>query len=933
MHIQRCEYQRAAVGACLLPREKTTTMGSIQSSIGLITGVPITDTVDQLIAVSARPRDNLVGRTNLLQSEQVAIGELTASVIALQLAGQSLGKTTTFNQKTAGSSDASLLAANVTGSPAAGTYQFTPLQVASAQQFLSSGFANTDQPIGEGTITLQKAGFLAEPVALSQLNGGDGVPRGSIRITDRSGDSAEVDLRFAVDVDDVVKAINNTDGIDVTATTEGDTIRLVDFSGQTTSNLRVVEVDGGATAAALGLANIDVAADEALGDDIVQLHEDLLLTELNDGNGISLRQGVDDLTVSFRDGSADLNIDFNDLASDENRDSATLGDLIDAINAADPARLQAAISADGDEIELTDLTVDSGGTFAVTSALGGSVAEELGLTNIAVGDTLSGRRLQAGLKDTLLSTLGGGNGLGTLGSIDLEDRGGATATVDLSSAETLGAVLKAINDAAVEIVAELNPAGNGIRLRDTSGGTGNLIVANADATNSADALGVTIDAAQDSIDSGALNRQIVSRGTKLADYNGGAGVEAGKFTITDSQGNAEVIDVNEDVTTIGDLLDVINASSIGATAAINAAGDGISLTDTAGGAETLTVEDVNDNTAANLFIAGEADAGVINGSTATTIEITDTDTLQDVVDKLNDAGAGLTASIFNDGGGSTPFRVSIVGQNSGLAGRVIIDTSAAGFSLDEIVSAKDARLLFGSVTSGGIVTSSSDNTFDDIPDGVKLTIQNASTSPVSITINTTDTSLVSAAKSLVNSFNSLRAKIDQHTFFNENDASTGILFGSNETLRIESEVGNLFSDRVFGFGDVQSLEQLGISFKDDGTLELDEAKLTEAYAENAAEVEAFFTDEETGFVAKLDALADSLAGEDNSLLINRNVALSNKIDINLERVDALTERLDRQRELLLTQFFNLENVIAKLQDSLTAVQGIAALPPLQVGSS
>ena len=35
-------------------------MGRIASSIGIITGVPITDTVDQLIAISARPRDLIV---------------------------------------------------------------------------------------------------------------------------------------------------------------------------------------------------------------------------------------------------------------------------------------------------------------------------------------------------------------------------------------------------------------------------------------------------------------------------------------------------------------------------------------------------------------------------------------------------------------------------------------------------------------------------------------------------------------------------------------------------------------------------------------------------------------------------------------------------------------------------------------------------------
>ena len=63
--------------------------------------------------------------------------------------------------------------------------------------------------------------------------------------------------------------------------------------------------------------------------------------------------------------------------------------------------------------------------FSVASALGGSVAAELGLTNAAVGDTISGNRLVSGLKTTLLSSLSGGSGLGQLGVVQLTDRSGA----------------------------------------------------------------------------------------------------------------------------------------------------------------------------------------------------------------------------------------------------------------------------------------------------------------------------------------------------------------------------------------------------------------------------------------------------------------------------------------------------------------------------
>ena len=81
-------------------------------------------------------------------------------------------------------------------------------------------------------------------------------------------------------------------------------------------------------------------------------------------------------------------------------------------------------------------------------------------------------------------------------------------------------------------------------------------------------------------------------------------------------------------------------------------------------------------------------------------------------------------------------------------------------------------------------------------------------------------------------------------------------------------------------------------------------------------------------VRRLDALADSLAGEGNSLLINRNQSLTRKIDTNLERIEFMSTRLDRQRELLLIQFYNMESVIAGLQDSLSVIEGIAGIPPL-----
>ena len=240
-------------------------MSRIQSSVGLITGVPITDTVDQLIAISARPRDMLTERTKLLQAQQAAVTEITALVVSTELAVQRLGDTTLFHRKQAASSLDDVLTATITGTPAAGSYRFTPARMAQAHQVLSDGFTQRDAALGAGQISIRFGGFVDRGVMLDELNGGNGVERGKIRITDRSGSSAVIDLRAALTIDDVVNAINAADTISVTASAAGDRLQLVDDTGQVVSNLKVQEVGLGRTAADLGLAGVNVAANQASG--------------------------------------------------------------------------------------------------------------------------------------------------------------------------------------------------------------------------------------------------------------------------------------------------------------------------------------------------------------------------------------------------------------------------------------------------------------------------------------------------------------------------------------------------------------------------------------------------------------------------------------------------------------------------------------------
>ena len=144
-------------------------------------------------------------------------------------------------------------------------------------------------------------------------------------------------------------------------------------------------------------------------------------------------------------------------------------------------------------------------------------------------------------------------------------------------------------------------------------------------------------------------------------------------------------------------------------------------------------------------------------------------------------------------------------------------------------------------------------------------------------------------------------------------------------MHIDTDFASLLSGRVFGVGDIQSLEEVGLELKDDGTLSLDKDKLRARQTESPEGVQAFFQTKDLGLAAKIDKLIEGLAGEDDSILVNRAAALERKIQVNDQRVKFFNEFLTRKRDVLLNQFYTLESTIAKIQANTNALGALNAL--------
>jgi flagellar hook-associated protein 2 len=182
-------------------------------------------------------------------------------------------------------------------------------------------------------------------------------------------------------------------------------------------------------------------------------------------------------------------------------------------------------------------------------------------------------------------------------------------------------------------------------------------------------------------------------------------------------------------------------------------------------------------------------------------------------------------------------------------------------------------------------------------------------------------------RTFVTQYNKLRDKLATVTSFNAVDGSTGILFGSGETLRIDSGLSSVLTARVSGAGDIKSMRDIGLDVDDKGKISFDEEKFNATFAENGEDVIQFFTQETTGFSAKMSAAVERLAGE-KSALISRSDSLQSKFDSNTKRIDFMTARLDVQRNRLLNQFYTMEQTISKMQSNSSALSQIQPIAPL-----
>ncbi len=1029
-------------------------MSSISSGIGLASGLPTSQIIESLLASQARPRELLTTQLEEIQAQRTAFLELNARLIGLQSSVSGINNPTFFNQFQANSSNEDVLTAIASAGASPGVIDLVVKSLVTSHQMISGGYADPDKtPVGAGELVIEIGeGKLAKPTKLGDLNGGEGVRRGIIEITDGAGNSAEINLTATVTIDDVLSEINTEGAIAVEARVDGNRIILEDKSGGT-GTLRVVDLNGGFASVDLGLDG-PATSGVISGTDIHYLADSTQLHLLNDGNGV--RHNADEeFSISSANGTT-FNVSMSGLIKDTTRvevlnsgngvrlgeiritnrlgktgtvdltGAQTVGEIIERINnAADDSgdnlgvELSSGIGIGGvgslsitdtneisedneQELVIEDVTgfaardlgiaqstlsstfigngihrIESVGDVlrAINYAVGndGSVVASLSGNGIVVRDTGIGadplvitaladeagnvsqtaadlgiegvfdepgvpaisRDLLAGLNTVLLRSLNGGNGIefGDVNEVSFATRDGAApVTIDFTGVQTVQDIISRINNGVPGIEASLNAAGNGIALVDVSTDTPTTTLQISDVTGTlANQLGIA-GSFEETVDGDNLQLQYISERTKLEDLNFGRGVRPGSIEFQTTTGQIFAVDIDSSDRTLQHVIDAINEAGNprGISAAINATGDGIAITDTSGGANKLTITDRNGGTTAkDLRIAGESKTGqpTIDGTFEIHIDIEADDTLRDIASKLSKASPDLNASVINDGASATPFRLSLNSGVTGTQGELIVDAGDTGLKLNTLVAAQDAVMLIGGegATSPLVVASSSNNVSGVLP-GVDIDLHRASDEPISLAISRDIESIVEDLDGFVTNYNAVMDRTDELTSFDPETEERGILLGDSAISQIQSRLSRIVIGRFEGAPPgTNSLASVGITFGNGARLTFDEEKFRDKYAEDPAAVEQLFTAAEVGVGAVIDNALDELSSDSDGLLARRNNTLSDQEEDINDRITRIDDQLERRRAQLERQFANLESVISGLQGQQSSLSQLAQL--------
>ena len=357
-------------------------------------------------------------------------------------------------------------------------------------------------------------------------------------------------------------------------------------------------------------------------------------------------------------------------------------------------------------------------------------------------------------------------------------------------------------------------------------------------------------------------------------------------------------------------------------ASVQTLATGVMPSTSAPGAGTLRIE-------LGTWGAGQTSFTAKADATAVDVSIAATDTLADIRDKINAAGAGVTALVMTDSAGSRLLiRSNATGaanafRTSGLPA-LAFDPSAGASAMTQSQVAADAA-----ATINGLPVTSASNTLANIVDGLTLNLNATTLGPATINVVTDTEALKKTLTEFAAAYTAVVKLIAADTKFDPVSRKGGILQGDSAAVGLQRQLRSLAgaasgASAVFGH-----LSDVGLQLQADGSMTVNASKLDAALA-NVAELKKMFSASSLtdptldGFGKRFRVVTDTMLGIDGALT-TRTEGLGQQLQRNQKDQDALTLRLEAIEKRFRAQYTALDTAMARLTSQSNYItQQIAA---------
>ncbi len=296
------------------------------------------------------------------------------------------------------------------------------------------------------------------------------------------------------------------------------------------------------------------------------------------------------------------------------------------------------------------------------------------------------------------------------------------------------------------------------------------------------------------------------------------------------------------------------------------------------------------------------------------ITISDTDTVEDVVNKINAQSDGkITSSLLNVGG-DEPFRMVLKSTDTGAKNAISV-TGDTAFRYPPGGQAQDAE-----VRKDGILIKRDNNSFDDLIEGVTITLDKVGESRV--TISQDSEKIATKMEEFVNKYNELLDSVKTMTNYDAEKDEAGIFQGNSSIKNMLAPIRDIFDMTISGAGKMSG--DFGVSSDRYGKLTFDKEKFTQTLSEDTKSVQNFFVGEgeSEGVFRKMNSELFEIGTSSDGVLKSLKSNFDSKEKALAESLTKAQERLDAKYDIMQKRFASYDAVIGRLSNESSTLTSL-----------